>query len=237
VSGIAGLPDGFYDAAALPRKDRLVLCIDGMEKCGKSHLALSAEGPIAYINMDNGLDGVLHKFTGQKPISVVDISSDPKLCKTEWDRVEKIYYNLLANPNVRTVVWDTTSAAWGLVRMAKYGKLSQVPPQKYVEVNTIFRDLLDDAIRSDKNIILVERLKKAYVGKDWRGNWERAGFGEIGYHVQMCVRCIKYTDPNGGGSSFGCTITDSRHNPALEGQTVWHDACDFEMLKAMAMAV
>src|SRR3989442_15827804 len=60
---------GFTEADTEVRP-RVVLSIEGLEKQGKSHLALSAPGPMGIINMDLGLEGVVHKFARDKKIYV-----------------------------------------------------------------------------------------------------------------------------------------------------------------------
>ena len=50
---------GWTKAAAVPR--RLVCSIEGLDKTGKSHLAMSAPGPIVYVDLDVGTEGVIQK--------------------------------------------------------------------------------------------------------------------------------------------------------------------------------
>src|SRR5271156_6583904 len=67
-----------YETAGFVRANqavsrRLIVAVDGAEKCGKSHFAMSAPGPLGIINLDIGLDGVVQKFQGQKEIWVTNI--------------------------------------------------------------------------------------------------------------------------------------------------------------------
>jgi len=59
-----------FDLADTEVKPRVILSVEGREKEGKSHLAMTAPGPIGIINMDLGLEGVVHKFARDKKIYV-----------------------------------------------------------------------------------------------------------------------------------------------------------------------
>ena len=48
-----------------PAPSRIIASIEGTDKTGKSHLALTAPRPIMYIDLDVGTEGVIHKFQGE----------------------------------------------------------------------------------------------------------------------------------------------------------------------------
>lgn len=219
---------GFYDARTIQRRGRLIVAIDGLNKSGKTHFALTAPDPIAYFNLDIGLEGVVDKFHS-KQVLVTDVSVPankesrdyidfpfPDALKSVKDR----YRKAIATPDVRTIVIDTGTELWELMRMVRLGKLQQVPPMKYGEVNAEYRDLLRLAYDSDKNLILIHKVKPVYIERDgskpgvanWNGEYKRAGMSETGYLVQADLT-MRFEYPN----SFITKVDDCRHNMALSG--------------------
>ncbi len=51
-------------------------------------------------------------------------------------------FKALESKEIKSIVIDTASEAWELVRLARFGKLTQVMPQHYGPVNTEFRDMI-----------------------------------------------------------------------------------------------
>ena len=72
------------------------------------------------------------------------------------------YQWALAEPAVRTISVDTATELWELLRMARFGKLTQVMPYQYGPVNAEFRSLIRMAYASDKNLILLHKMRKVY---------------------------------------------------------------------------
>jgi hypothetical protein len=209
---------------------RILMNVEGMEKGGKSHFALTAPGPISLIDMDTGLEGVVNKFSRQKKIYRAYFNYHDATSQTEWDnmwkKMKQAFYDSLATKSIRTIIADTASEMWELCRMAAFGKLAQVKPHHYAPVNAEFRDLIRKAYDSDKNLILIHKQKKEYVDEKWTGNMERAGFGDIGYAVQANLiswRITKLDEQYGKGredeyKGFGITVKDCRQNAELAGQ-------------------
>ena len=52
---------GFAPIKKLDRT-RLIVSVEGLEKRGKTHFAMTAPPPIAYFDMDIGAEGVVNKF-------------------------------------------------------------------------------------------------------------------------------------------------------------------------------
>lgn len=216
-----------FERANEPAKRRLIMALDGREKSGKSDFALrDTPAPIAVINTDIGLDGVIQKFQDEKEIYKSDYimdfptSGDPnkiaEKANTVWTAAKRDYFGALENKQIRTLVVDTATELWELLRLARFGKLTQVMPHHYGTVNAEFRNLLDRAYDYDKNVLLLHKLKKEYKeGKDGKGNptgrWERAGFGDTGHRVQVNARTWRDKDDG----EFHLLIQDCRQNEAL----------------------
>jgi hypothetical protein len=220
--------EGFTEAST-EEKLRLILNVEGQEKEGKTHFALTAPGPIALIDMDIGLEGVVSKFTKQKKVYVASFNYHEATSPDEWEKMwlkmKQAFMDSLTSKTIRTLICDTATEMWELLRMARFGKLAQVKPHHYAPVNAEFRDLLRKSYDSDKNLILIHKQKKEYVDEKWTGNMERAGFSDIGYAVQANIiswRVTALDETYGKGredefKGFGITVRDCRQASELAG--------------------
>ena len=213
-------------------KHRLILSVEGMEKQGKSHFGLTAPAPIGYFDFDTGSEGVVHKFAGAKEIHINDYrklgnSLDQAQFTIMWERFREQFLGVLANPNIRTVIPDTATEVWELLRMARFGKLTQVMPYHYGPVNAEYREMMRKVYDSDKNLILLHKMKKRYRNDNWDGGYERSGFTDTGYLVQ--VNAVIERDEEG---EFVLMVKDCRQNSAVAGMTFEGPMCNFQFLAA-----
>ena len=218
-----------FDEANTNEVLRLILNVEGAEKEGKTHFALTAPGPIALIDMDIGLEGVVSKFSKQKKIFVASFNYHEATSPDEWEKMwvkmKTGFLDALASKTIRTLISDTATEMWELCRMAAFGKLAQVKPHHYAPVNAEFRDLIRKAYDSDKNLILIHKQKKEYKNEQWTGHMERAGFGDVGYAVQANVVSWRITaldevygkGREDGYKGFGITVRDCRQQAELAG--------------------
>jgi hypothetical protein len=176
----------FTNAADIAPHKRLIIAIDGPDKAGKTHFGLSGPGDVYVHSFDTGLEGVVEKFRDKKVIQVAEYQdgSDPN----EWWETFEYDYLEGSSKKARTCVWDTATEVWELLRLAKLGKLAQVPPVKYTEVNMLYRKLIRAAYDSDMNLILLHKVKEEWKDNKTTGNMIRAGFSEAGYLVQVNAR-------------------------------------------------
>lgn len=117
-----GFSDDYIES---PR--RLIASISGREKTGKTHFSLTGEGPIVYLNVDIGTEGVMGKFQEQgKTILTYDVRVPREGSKDQWSqmwsdfkvRVRKVY-----ELRKGTVVWDSVAAESPLVLKNKDGHI------------------------------------------------------------------------------------------------------------------
>lgn len=225
---------------------RIVASTAAVEKCGKTHWALTAPGPIGAISTDTGTEEVAKRFLKDKRIVIRQFKSADELkemggqpgvrqarYEKEWSTMRDCMRAIIDNPKFRTMVIDTGTEAWELCRLAAFGKLSQVMPQHYVEVNAEFRAIVKAAYeRKDLNVIWVHKMKKEYKtnssGKDnWSGKYERSGFGDMPFLVDINIR--QYYDKT--NSTFGIEVMDSRINMLdVAGSQMEGPLCSFPML-------
>ena len=237
------LKAGFKPKKASTQR-RLIVQVEGHEKTGKTHFALTAPGPIAYFGLDLGDEGVVEKFLAQgKEIVTPDDSvrvpsaiemhlEGPRLdASPAWDQLKRAYIAACKSPQIRTIVWDTATETWELIRLARFGKLSQVMPVQYGPVNAEMRGLIRMAYDSDKNFVMLHKMKAEYVNDKKTGKFERAGFNDTGYIVQVNLRTFHDPEDN----SFGIEVLNARQNMTLCGQVFTGDLCTFPMIATMIL--
>jgi hypothetical protein len=214
---------------------RLLVAVESLEKEGKTHFALTAPGPIAVFDFDTGMEGVVSKFAKTKKIYVSDYRrlGDAMTNKVEnwlimWEKFKREYIAALEEPTIKTVVMDTATEVWELLRMARFGKLTQVMPYHYGPVNAEYRELLRKAYSTNKNLILLHKMKDEYVKDQRTGNLKRSGFGDTGYMVQVNLRMWRDEDNN-----FHMFVKDNRQAPELTGMDFINEMANFTTLATM----
>ena len=175
---------------------------------------------------------MLGKWVEKKEIFIASYNYRNATDVKEWnDTLEKLvanYHTALRDARIRTIIIDTATELWELMRLARFGKLSQVQPHHYGPVNAEFRDILRKAYDTDKNLILVHKQKPEYINDKRTGGVERAGFGDIPYIVQ--VNMVVGRDEDG----FYFQVRDCRPNEALAGVEMREPMNTFPFLAAEA---
>ena len=243
-----GKSSGFRRADSKIRT-RLTMAVDGVEKCGKTHFSLTAPGPIAIQSVDMGLEGVIQKFQDDKEIwlaerrmdlpngtllkelSLEETSSAAQKCIKE---IISDYRDALSDPNIRTIIWDSATEVWEILRLARFGKLTQVKPHHYGPVNAEYKDLLRLANDSDKTLILLHQMKDEYVNDKRTGQYKRSGMSNTGFLVQVGGQCWK-SNGDGMDKKFHFTVNDCRFNSELEGLEFVGDECNFPVVASYVL--
>jgi hypothetical protein len=175
--------------------------------------------PIAVVSSDTGTLEVasywkrqgkkIHYFEYEPLKRAPDAAINAKL----WDQVEAAIRTAVSDKSIRGLVVDTATEVWELLRLARFGKLTQVMPHHYGPVNAEFRELLKTVQRRPGlNSVWIHKVKKEYKtnkeGKDsWSGKYERAGFTDFGFIADVIVE--HYLDAE--NRLFGTRIIDSRY--------------------------
>jgi hypothetical protein len=204
---------------------RLILDLCGRPKQGKTHFALTAPGKILILNTDIGLEGVVHKFTAQKHIEILDFRVPYNMTEacTERDRVKNVWKIGMESGEIRTVIVDTATDLWDLFKIAEFGKLTPGGADvqfKWGSVNREYQALLRTAYDTKTvNLILIHQTKKKYIKmpednqSHWNGEYERAGFSKMEYIVQINAEVYRDHD-----KVFHIKIDDCRQNPDMAGE-------------------
>jgi len=234
IAQLKGL--GFSDAlVGTPR--RLIASVEGRDKTGKTNFALTAPPPIVFFNIDIGTEGVVGKFQeAGKQVFVYDVrvpkGASQNVYTTMWSDFKHrmgVAYTL----GTGSVVVDTSSEGFELARLSHFGKLTQVMPHHYTEVNSEWRELMRLAYDSAMNTIFVHKQKPKYVNNARTSEYELAGFGEMGYLSQ--INLVTYCEPNiaTGKPDFSVYVKNCRHNPDVSGQVLRGPLCNFEFLLSL----
>lgn len=214
-------------------KHRMVMSIEGDWGTGKTDLALTAPGPIAFFKFDLNTEFTLkrhvklHKKIYQVEYDIPDANAPNAqvLAEKLMETFVRDYQIAIRNPEIRTVVWDTATEIWEQVRLAAFGKLTNVMPHHYVQVNNGFRSLIKMAFDSDTNLIMIHRLKDEWQnytddkGKEKgkkTGRKERAGFSDIGFACQVMVQT--FFTPDNTDSPFQMKVLKCTQNPIITHQ-------------------
>lgn len=234
-------------------KPRLIINIQGPEKTGKDHMALTyTGGPIYVHSFDIGLEGVVQKFQNTREIYVAEYeltvqpgqASDREVGEAAnrvWEQFVANYRDSLASTRKSgLVLCDTGSEAWELLRLASFGKLTQVMPHHYSKPNAEFRDLVREGYDAT-NVAWLHKMKdewENYVDSQGKekgrktGNKSAVMMKDIPFLVQANVETSRENLLD-GGCNFQCRVLDCRLNPDLTGMMMEND---FDQLLAMVEA-
>ena len=225
---------GFSDALiAKPR--RLIVSSSGADATGKTAWALTAPEPIVFFDIDLGMEGVAHKAQEEgKHIYRYQVRMRRQEKK---DVYEALWTNLESRLKKAwglkrgTVIIDTASEAFEIARLAAFGRLTQVQPHNYTQVNNEWRDLLTHAYDSRMNTIFIHKVKAVWLNTtDSKGqlksiktkDTEVAGFGEMNYLPQVNIVHLRQDDPTADPptTTFSVAITKCRHSPSITGMVI-----------------
>lgn len=257
VNGVR--PRQFVKAVSTVRR-RLIVNIEGEEKSGKDHMALTyTDGPVYIHSFDIGLEGVMEKFLpggmhyveGRGDIYpmeyVLEVQPGEGSQQEVADCAQKLWAQFVADyheavrqskDNNGLVLVDTGTEVWELKRLAAFGKLTQVMPHHYGPVNAEMRDLIRFAYEGSNAVFLHKRVDEweNYLDSQGKekgrktGRKSRKGFSDIPFLVQANVQCYR-EDVDSGGSNFGALVLDCRQNPDLNNIVIEND---FNTLLQMA---
>lgn len=206
----------------------MVFALDGLPKSGKTEFSLSMPKPLCIHNFNVGLKGVIEKhldkgeeiytFDYEVPLTSKLPGSPTNLQEAGLKVWMEFAENFLASLTcMKSVVVDLSSEAWEVVRLARLGRFDKVMPIQYGNVNVEFRQLTQKALRSGVNVGFLHKVKPEYNGDQKTGNFERSGFGDIGYDVEATLLSSRDATKR-GVDQFGITIAECRANSAANGQ-------------------
>jgi hypothetical protein len=207
-------------------------------------MALGADPVIYYQSLDLGTEGVIEKFPPQNirlaeyQLTVqpgeADLNTVADAADKVLQRFQKDYYDALETAECRTIVWDTETEMWELLRLARFGVLNPKTGRDrgnvWGPVNAEMLGMIRSAFGTDKNFIMLEKLKDEYANDKKTGRRERKGFGDAPYLAQVVLTAWRQIEA--GQTKFYATITDCRNRPELNGHTIPND---WQFLKGLML--
>jgi hypothetical protein len=140
----------------------------------------------------------------------------------ELAKLEAAYQTALRQ--ARTIVVDSATEMWELLRVAAFGKLQQVMPHMYAPVNQEMVRLIKLAYDSDANLILIHRLKAEWINDRRTGNYEFSGMRDVPFLVQCHARLWQADD------GYHMKINKCRQNSSIVGLELVNQMIDFKTL-------
>jgi len=133
ISPSSSASDSMWEDAPVELTRRsVILDIYGDTGTGRTSLALTAPGPIAYFHCDEKVEGVIQPRAREKTIRVHNFGGEfwgdsddiSRQAYEKWAQFKAAWYD--AFTWARTIVLDTHTEAWELVRYAYFGALKPV---------------------------------------------------------------------------------------------------------------
>jgi len=208
-----------------PAPSRIIASIEGTDKTGKSHLALTAPRPIMYIDLDVGTEGVIHKFQGED-LMVYQVEQPERLGSSQelmgrygeiWATVQDKISEALAM-NEGTLIIDTFTEAYDICRLAHFGKMSQVQPHQYGVAYADLREVMRKVHQSKMSCILLHKMGNNFN----TGEPEMKGWNDIPHQVQVTLRTDR--EDTADGPVFLAEVRACRQNPNLMGKHLYAGA-------------
>lgn len=148
--------------------------------------------------------------------------------ETQWlglnDTIEKIY---ALKPG--TVIIDTLTEAYELIRLAHFGKVDQVLPIRYQAVFAEMQALVRQAyFAHSTSTVFIHKLGVDYDTKEPKP----LGWKEADFFAQVNLRHFR-TPPDGGKGmdTYSVKVKDCRQNPHLNGIDLHGAQCTLEYLE------
>jgi hypothetical protein len=247
----------FIDADKVELPQRAIISVEGMRGAGKTRFGLWGKAPVALLRFDQASEGALRELRAARPgaikVSTFDfekpstVKKENKVIPADKDLIEMangIYtafvtdYRWALDNGFKTVVIDDGSTIWDLLRLARLGKLAQIPPERYAFVNTEFKRLLKETLEHDATLVIITPMREEWSDykdesgqrKSGRtGKWEAMGFNKLDYLAHAIVRLYRVGDPTdpvktpAGAPNFNhfcAEIRKCNENGSLVGQTI-----------------
>ena len=220
---------GFRPANTIKSRQRMIMNVQGKEDTGKTHFLLTCPTPIALFDLDHNSESLVKKpeFVNED-IFVSEYyferpskgSNETKLIKEAdhlWNRFMAEYKQALKE--VKTIAIDTAGLLWEMLRMARFGKLTQVMPHHYGPLNSEMAQIIDMGKQSNCNLIMSSTLAPQYINDQATGLWVRQGWSQLDYKVQYSMELSRAkTGPNKG--NFQGKVMKFKPDPKMVDQVL-----------------
>lgn len=211
---------GFTEPPSEVVNKRAVVSVTAMEKEGKTHFALTGPQPLVYFDVDAGSEGVIeaHKAMG-KEILVYRLRVVKEEDQAQWEKQwEDLKDKLVAAWGLPfgTVIVDTKTELYELVRLVKFGKLSQISSYQYDRTNKEIRELIRLAYESSMSTVFIHKMRPVYLNDKRTGDYEPKGWGDMPFNVQ--ANLFPFCMEEGDKIVFKVKVKDCRLNAKMRGK-------------------
>lgn len=205
-----GLADTGFKRVTSEVPTRLIALVGGETNSGRTHLCLTAPGPIAYQGIEMGDEGVKEQFVSDKVVmsshyiaktitrldqsNVADKKKSQEEARDLFYGFVRDYVAALKSPDVRTIVWDTGSQLGELSRVAAFGKLTKIMPRDWTDQKYEFNKIVQMAYDYNKNFLVVAKLGPVYVGDQRTKDLEPKGMSDVLYLFPTVIRTYSETE-------------------------------------------
>jgi AAA domain len=229
--------------AGIEIKSRLIVCSQGIQKCGKSHWYLTGPTPIAVIDIDDGISRAIGRFQHSKEIYVAryrrgftelrnggSAQTVSKAADEQLDRMRTDYIQALKE--ARTVAVDGTAELYETIRLACFGRTEKVMERDYGPVNREMKLWVDLARNSDANVVFTHRMKREYQyiketkKSEPTGEMVLEGWSKMFYECDMVIQHWK-EDSEPIPDRYHTTVISCGMNPELDGMDFSGVSADF----------
>lgn len=174
---------------------RTIAAVSGEVGVGKTHLALTAPGPIVVFNIDRGLEGVVEQDEfADKDIyqhlinwspGETDDDNELQSSAIQLKNLFKEKLKAAIRAGARTIVVDTGSRLWEIYRYAQFGAPNG-QTRDYAKVNQEFEAFINIVKDSTANLFILQSMKNHWNMKG--DNWHVDGREIWGYeHLPSAV--------------------------------------------------
>lgn len=232
-------------------KQRLIVAIDGETGSGKNRLAFSFPDPIAFLSFDPNYAKTLKEARQQWKKRIYRASYSLPVIKPDgrnadsianaagdlWDKVAVDFMGAIRDPKVQTIIVDTATELFELIKLAIYGKTVQVMQRDLGHAYASYRQFIREAESSDKNLVLIHKMKDEYKQDKSTGNRIRAGYKDTAYSVTTEVLMEKNPEEP-FPDRYHCRIHKCHLRPEIEfdgdgNGELTGDMITFDMLRSL----
>ncbi len=216
---------GLAPTAPAPRR-RIIMALAGEEKTGKTRFTMTATKPLGYMNIDKQAHNMLKLFRDAgHEIWEHEVPQPTEIGIAQYAPVWADYKAKLAGLyryGLGSVAIDTETDQYRISRLARFGKIAQVTPDKYPPLYAELNAMIQDAYNAlEMTTIFLRKMGDESVQDKKSGKREVKGYRDIAYAVQMNASTIRYDYPDGGMPAFGILIHNSTDAPQLTGTKLW----------------
>jgi hypothetical protein len=175
----------FLDAERLELPKRIILSIEGLRGTGKTEFGLWGPAPVGYFRFDMASEGAIRKMRAkrpgcikvctydfERPMSVKEGMTVRAFDKDLIDTAVEIYNSFAADyryahkNGMKSLVVDDLGTLWELFRIARFGKVEQVPPERYGLLNFELKRLLKESLEAGVMLTCISPLKEQWVDSE-----------------------------------------------------------------------